>query len=148
VVTNINLINPIGALSDGNPIFSTAVNPSTRVDPRYNVINSTQSIGDSTYKNMTLQLTRRNVNGIGFDLAGDQHHFAAVDGGGVQADRIAGQVVFGEAFFTQHIDQACGFGEVCADGAGWGCGIVAEFDDGIGKATGGDGSGFPDGDDG
>lgn len=69
VVTNINLINPIGALADGNPIFSTAVNASTRVDPRYNVINATQSIGDSTYKNVTLQLTRRNVNGIGFDLA-------------------------------------------------------------------------------
>ena len=69
VVTNINLINPIGALPDGNPIFSTAVNASTRVNPLYNVINATQSIGESTYRNMTLQFTRRNVNGIGFDLA-------------------------------------------------------------------------------
>jgi hypothetical protein len=69
VVTNINLINPIGTLPDGIPIFSTAVNPSTRLDPRYNVINSTQSIGESTYKNMTLQFTRRSANGIGFDLA-------------------------------------------------------------------------------
>lgn len=69
VVTNINLINPIGALADGNPIFSTAVNANTRLDPRYNVINATQSIGESTYRNMTLQFTRRNVNGIGFDLA-------------------------------------------------------------------------------
>ena len=69
VVTNINLINPIGATSDGLPVFSTAINSSTRVDPRFNVINSTQSIGESTYKNMTLQLTRRNFNGIGFDLA-------------------------------------------------------------------------------
>ncbi len=67
VVTNINLQNPIGTLPSGIPIFSTSV--ATRVDPRYNVINSTQSIGESTYKNMTLQLTRRNVNGIGFDLA-------------------------------------------------------------------------------
>ena len=33
------------------------------------MINSTQSIGDSTYRNMTLQFTRRNVNGVGFDLA-------------------------------------------------------------------------------
>ena len=40
VVTNINLINPIGTLADGRPIFSTAVNAATRVDPRYNVINS------------------------------------------------------------------------------------------------------------
>ena len=33
VVTNINLINPIGALADGNPVFSTAVNAGTRLDP-------------------------------------------------------------------------------------------------------------------
>jgi hypothetical protein len=39
------------------------------VDPRYSVINATQSIGDSTYKNVTLQFTRRSFNGIGFDLA-------------------------------------------------------------------------------
>jgi hypothetical protein len=69
VVTNVNLIGPIGVLPDGIPIFSTQVNAATRVDPRYNVINSTQSIGESTYKNMTLQFTRRNVNGIGIDLA-------------------------------------------------------------------------------
>jgi hypothetical protein len=69
VVTNINVINPIGTASDGLPVFNTAINSSTRVDPRFNVINSTQSLGESTYKNMTLQLTRRNFNGIGFDLA-------------------------------------------------------------------------------
>ena len=69
VVTNINLINPIGTLDDGRPIFSTAVNASTRVDPRYNVINSVQSLGESTYKNLTLQLTRRQYKGIGFDFA-------------------------------------------------------------------------------
>jgi hypothetical protein len=69
LVTNINPINPVGALPSGIPIFSTAVNASTRVDPRYNVINSTQSIGESTYKHLTLQLTRRNSNGIQFDLA-------------------------------------------------------------------------------
>jgi len=69
VVTNINLINPIGTLEDGRPIFSTAVNASTRVDPRYNAINSAQSIGSSTYRNMTLQLTRRQFKGVGFDFA-------------------------------------------------------------------------------
>jgi hypothetical protein len=63
------LINPIGTLADGRPVFSTAVNATTRVDPRYNAINSVQSIGDSTYRNMTLQLTRRQFKGIGFDLA-------------------------------------------------------------------------------
>lgn len=69
VVTNINLINPIGTLPSGIPIFSPTINAGTRVDPRYNVINSTQAIGRSTYKNLTLQFTRRSVNGIGFDLA-------------------------------------------------------------------------------
>ena len=70
VVTNINLINPIGTLADGLPVFAaTPVNATTRVDPRFNVINSVQSIGESTYRNMTLQFTRRNFNGIGFDLA-------------------------------------------------------------------------------
>ena len=69
VVTNINLINPIGTLADGRPIFNTAVNATTRVDPRYNVINSVQSPGESTYKNLTLQLTRRQYKGIGFDFA-------------------------------------------------------------------------------
>lgn len=69
VVTNINLQNPIGALPNGIPVFDAAVNAVTRVDPRYNVINSVQSIGESTYKNMTLQFTRRSVDGIGFDLA-------------------------------------------------------------------------------
>jgi len=69
VVTNVNLINPTGTLPDGLPVFATAVNATTRVDPRFNIINSTQSIGDSTYRNMTVQLTRRNFNGIGFDLA-------------------------------------------------------------------------------
>jgi hypothetical protein len=68
VVTNINLINPINSTPSGIPIFSTAVNANTRVDPRYNAINSTQSIGDSTYKNMTLQLTRRSPT-FGFDFA-------------------------------------------------------------------------------
>jgi len=69
VITNINLINPVGTLEDGRPVFSTAVNATTRVDPRYNAINSVQSIGDSTYRNMTLQLTRRQYKGVGFDFA-------------------------------------------------------------------------------
>jgi len=69
VVTNINVINPTGTASGGLPVFATAINATTRVDPRFNVINATQSIGDSTYQNMTVQFTRRNFNGIGFDFA-------------------------------------------------------------------------------
>ncbi|MGQ0733121.1 MAG: carboxypeptidase regulatory-like domain-containing protein [Acidobacteriota bacterium] len=69
VITNINPINPVGALPDGRPIFSTAVNAGTRRDSRYNVINMVQSIGEGDYKNMTLQFTRRASDGIQFDFA-------------------------------------------------------------------------------
>jgi hypothetical protein len=69
VITNINPINPIGTLPDGRPIFSQQVNANTRRDPRYNVINMVESVGDSTYRNLTLQLTGRNISGVQFDLA-------------------------------------------------------------------------------
>ena len=69
VVSNINVINPIGTLPDGRPIYSTAINAATRLDPRFNAVFSTQAIGDSTYKGMTLQLTRRFSRGIQWDLA-------------------------------------------------------------------------------
>ena len=69
LISNINLINPIGQLSDGRHIYSTAVNAGTRVDPRYNVVNQIESLGESTYKNFTAQLTGRNVFGMQFDFA-------------------------------------------------------------------------------
>jgi hypothetical protein len=69
VVTNINLINPTGALGDGRPVYSTAINAGTRADPRYNAIFATQSLGDSTYRALTLQLARRFTHGIQWDLA-------------------------------------------------------------------------------
>jgi hypothetical protein len=68
-VSNINVINPIARLADGRPVYSTAVNASTRLDPRYNVINMVESIGDSDYRNLTLQFTRRAADGIQFDFA-------------------------------------------------------------------------------
>jgi hypothetical protein len=67
-VNNINLINPVGSLADGRPIYSTAVNASTRMDPRFNQINTMQSIGDSTYSGLTFQLTRRFSAGYQFDM--------------------------------------------------------------------------------
>ena len=69
LISNINAINPTGRLADGRPIYSTAVNASTRVDPRYNVINQIESLGESTYKNLTAQLTGRNLFGMQFDFA-------------------------------------------------------------------------------
>jgi len=68
VVTDVNLINPIGTLSDGRPIYSTAVNATTRVDPRFNHINQVQSIGESTFKSMTVQATKRMKAGLTFNV--------------------------------------------------------------------------------
>jgi hypothetical protein len=69
VITNINLINPIGTLADGRPVFSTAVSATTRLDPRFNNISSVQSIGDSTYKAFTVQLDKRLSHNVQFNFA-------------------------------------------------------------------------------
>jgi hypothetical protein len=69
VITNINPINPGSTLADGRPVFSSTVSATTRLDPRYNVINSVQSLGDGDYKALTLQTTRRFANGFQFDFA-------------------------------------------------------------------------------
>jgi hypothetical protein len=69
VVTNINLINPVGTLPDGRPIFSTSQSAATRLDPRFNNVFAIQAIGESTYKALTMQLARRFANGIQWDFA-------------------------------------------------------------------------------
>jgi len=68
VVTNINPINPIGTLGDGRPIYNTTANRSTRLDPRFNLIQEVQSIGDSTFKSMTLQMSKRFKRGLSFNV--------------------------------------------------------------------------------
>jgi hypothetical protein len=68
VVTNINPINPIGSLADGRPIFSTTASAATRLDPRFNLIQEVQSIGDSTFKSMTLQASKRFAKGLTFNV--------------------------------------------------------------------------------
>jgi hypothetical protein len=67
VVTNINPINPIGSLADGRPIFSSTANAATRLDPRFNLIQEVQSIGDSTFKSMTIGATKRFARGLSFN---------------------------------------------------------------------------------
>jgi hypothetical protein len=66
VVTDINLINPTGFLADGRPIYSTAVNASTRANPLFNHISEVQSIGDSTFKSVTIGTTKRFAKGLTF----------------------------------------------------------------------------------
>jgi hypothetical protein len=68
VVTDVNLINPIGTLADGRPIYNTTPSAATRLDPRFNHILEVQSIGDSTFKSMTLQMSKRFVRGLSFNV--------------------------------------------------------------------------------
>ncbi len=70
VITDVNLagVTPVSYLADGRGVYSTAVNATTRVDPRYNRIQLVQSIGDSWYKAITLQLSKRMDHGVQFNL--------------------------------------------------------------------------------
>ena len=68
VVSDVNLINPVGTLADGRPIYSGTVNASTRLDPRFNHILEVQSIGDSTFKGLTLQMSKRLSQGLTYNL--------------------------------------------------------------------------------
>jgi len=61
---NLNLINPIGTLADGRPIFSSAINASTRLDPRFNNI-AFQDIGAvSDYEAMLVTFRHRFTRGF------------------------------------------------------------------------------------
>ena len=70
VINDVNLagIAPVRYLDDGRGVYSTAVNATTRVDPRYNRVRLVQSVGESWYKALTLQLTRRWSHGIQYNL--------------------------------------------------------------------------------
>src|SRR5262245_695264 len=68
VVTNINPINPIGTLADGRPIFNTTGSAATRLDPRFNLIQEVQSIGESDFKSMTVQAGKRFAKGFSFNV--------------------------------------------------------------------------------
>jgi hypothetical protein len=68
VVTDVNLINPTGTLADGRPTYSGTVSAATRLDPRFNHINEVQSIGDSTFKGLTLQMSKRLNKGLTYNI--------------------------------------------------------------------------------
>jgi hypothetical protein len=68
VVTDVNLINPTGTLADGRPIYSGTVSAATRLDPRFNHVLQVQSIGDSTFKGLTLQMSKRLSKGLTYNI--------------------------------------------------------------------------------
>src|SRR5581483_11854053 len=49
-------------------IFSSTVNATTRLDPRFNIIQEVQSIGDSTFKSMTVSLSKRYAKGLSMNV--------------------------------------------------------------------------------
>mgnify|MGYP001770807197 CR=1 FL=1 len=62
----INRINPVGTLADGRPIFSNAINSSTRLDPRFNNILMAEAAGNSNYNALTFQFNKRFSQGYQF----------------------------------------------------------------------------------
>jgi carboxypeptidase family protein/TonB-dependent receptor-like protein len=63
VVTDVNLGTPVRQLADGRPVYGAS-----RVDPRFNRIFEVQSVGDSTFKGLTLQASKRLAQGLTFNI--------------------------------------------------------------------------------
>ncbi len=61
---NINLINPIGTLADGRPIFNNTANATTRMDPRFNQVNQVESGANSSFNALLVNYTRSLTRGI------------------------------------------------------------------------------------
>jgi hypothetical protein len=63
VLVDTNLIPTGQTLADGRPIYSTAVNSSTRVDPTFNHVDTFSSIGEGTYNALTVTVNKRMSHG-------------------------------------------------------------------------------------
>jgi len=64
VLVDTNLIPTAQRLADGRPVFSTAVNAQTRVNPAFNHVDTFQSSGEGTYNAFTLTLNKRMSHGF------------------------------------------------------------------------------------
>ena len=63
VLLDVNLIPTGAALPDGRPVFSTAVNAATRIDPTFDHINVFRSAGEAKYNAFTATVTKRMTRG-------------------------------------------------------------------------------------
>ena len=61
---NSNLKNPIGTLADGRPVYATAMNANTRVDPRFNSIQLTDIGANSSYNALVVTYKHRMAAGL------------------------------------------------------------------------------------
>jgi Carboxypeptidase regulatory-like domain len=64
VLVNTNLIPTGATLGDGRPIYSTAVNAQTRVNPAFNQIDTFRSTARATYNALTAMVNKRMSHGI------------------------------------------------------------------------------------
>lgn len=63
---SINRINPTSILADGRPAYNNTASAVTRLDPRFNDILLAESVGNSSYNALTLQLNKRFSKGYQF----------------------------------------------------------------------------------
>jgi len=61
---NSNLINPTSTLADGRPVYSTAVNANTRLDPRFNNITLIDTGSNSSYNGLLATYEHRMSLGL------------------------------------------------------------------------------------
>ncbi len=64
VLVDTNLIPTGLTLADGRPIFSTAVNAQTRVNPAFNHTDTFRSVGKGTYNALTVTVNKRMSHGV------------------------------------------------------------------------------------
>jgi hypothetical protein len=64
VYRSVNMINPERFLADGRAVYHRLPGPSTRSDPRFNIIQMAESVGVSRYDALAFQLTRRFSRGL------------------------------------------------------------------------------------
>src|SRR5262249_45655789 len=64
VLIDTNLVPTGLTLADGRPIFSTAVNAQTCVDPTFNHTDTFRSVGRGTYNAFTVTLNKRMSHGV------------------------------------------------------------------------------------
>jgi hypothetical protein len=64
VLIDTNIVPTALTLGDGRPVYSTAVNAQTRVNPAFNHIDTASSTGDGSYNAFTLMLNKRMSHGV------------------------------------------------------------------------------------
>jgi Carboxypeptidase regulatory-like domain len=69
VLVDTNVIPTGQTLADGRPIFSTAVNAQTRVNPTFNHVDTFESIGKGTYNALTVTVNKRMSHGVQFQAS-------------------------------------------------------------------------------